>query len=270
MHKYFNQSRFLLFGLVFALMKLLCKLLCSPCISTFVWLITYLHFLTSNPQNPMYPWYGSKGRMIDLRPVLNQTASRLLHIKHPKLVTEYAKLQSLQNAVHMLPGKSQKQSNRMGDSFSKQTAKKLLEKVCEDYDEPVWKMKTEVEGLYMGSMANASYKSRRALANKLGITGYSFFADNVGRVSVMVLPMQVCKYAGVQACRYTGVQVCRCIGLQVLQGCRCKVYTCVQCSCVNVLLCVGKCATVQVCKYASVHCKHPFTDDSFKIQHWPD
>ena len=161
----------------------------------------------------MTPGYGSKGRMVDLRPVLNQTASRLLHIQHPKLVTEYAKLQSLHNAVHMLPGKAHRQSNRMGDSYSKQTSKILLEKVCEAYDEPVWAMKAEVEGLYMGTMANASYKSRRALAKRLGITGYSFYADNVGRVSGMEIV--VCRCAGVQLCRRAGMLVCRCAGVLV-------------------------------------------------------
>ena len=130
----------------------------------------------------MTPGYGSKGRMVDMKPMLNATASRLLFTKHPRQVNEYAKLKSLQNAINMVPGKSQMQSNRMGDSFSKKTSLRILEKICEDYDEPIVAMKTEVESLYLGTMATASYKSRRALARRLGITGYGFFPDNVGRV----------------------------------------------------------------------------------------
>ena len=134
-------------------------------------------------QNPKTPGYASKGSMVDLRPMLNETASRLLFMKHPRQVTEYAKLKSLQNAVNMVPGKAQRQANMMGDCYSKQTSLHILEKICEDYDEPIVAMKDEVESLYMGTMATASQKSRRALARKMGITGYSFYPDNVGRVS---------------------------------------------------------------------------------------
>ena len=85
----------------------------------------------SPPQHPETPWYGSKGRKVDLKPVLNATASRMLFTKHPRQVNEYAKMKSLQNAVNMVPGKLQKQQNRMGDCFSKKTSLRLLEKVCE-------------------------------------------------------------------------------------------------------------------------------------------
>ena len=123
--------------------------------------------------------------MVDLRPMLNETASRLLFTKHPRQVTEYAKLKTLQNAVNMVSGKAQRQANRLGDCYSKQTSRQILETICEDYDEPILTMKEGVESLYMGTMATASLKSRRALARRLGITGFNFFPDNVGRVSCL-------------------------------------------------------------------------------------
>ena len=123
--------------------------------------------------------------MVDLRPMLNETASRLLFTKHPRQVTEYAKLKTLQNAVNMVSGKAQRQANRLGDCYSKQTSRQILETICEDYDEPILAMKEGVENLYMGTMATASQKSRRALARRLGITGFNFFPDNVGRVSCL-------------------------------------------------------------------------------------
>lgn len=97
---------------------------------------------------------------MDLKPVLNETASRLLHIKHPRMITEYARLKSLQNAVHMLPSRQQTQSNRMGDSYSKKESLRILEKISEDYTEPILAFKTGVESLYLGGTANLSKRSR--------------------------------------------------------------------------------------------------------------
>ena len=123
--------------------------------------------------------------MVDLRPMLNETASRLLFTKHPRQVNEYAKMKTLQNAINMVPGKAQRQANRLGDCFSKITSRQILHAICEDYDEPIVAKKEGVERLYMGTMATASQKSRRALARRLAIKGFSFYPDNVGRVSSM-------------------------------------------------------------------------------------
>ena len=54
---------------------------------------------------------------------------------------------------------------------------------CDDvsvaHDEPVLKMKEEVESLWQGGLSN---RSRKSLAMRLGIKGFNICADNVGKV----------------------------------------------------------------------------------------
>ena len=114
--------------------------------------------------------------------MLNFSASRLLHNKHPRQVTTLATLSSLENAVNMVSGKEQQRSNRLGDSYSKYESRKILKGACEDFDAPVVALKEGVESLYSGGMLGASARHRRAVAVKRNITSFSYGADNVGRV----------------------------------------------------------------------------------------
>ena len=57
--------------------------------------------------------------------------------------------------------------------------------MSEDYDEPFLAIKHGIESLYLGSMADASKRSRSAKATREDIKGICFLADNVGIVSVI-------------------------------------------------------------------------------------
>ena len=75
---------------------------------------------------------------------------------------------------------------RLGDSFSKQESLIILEKISEDYKEPILDLKAGVESLYLEGMSMLSKRSRTALAKRRGIRGYVALADNVGRVSQII------------------------------------------------------------------------------------
>ena len=64
-------------------------------------------------------------------------------------------------------------------------SRSILETVSEDYDEPFLALKHGIESLYLGSMADASKRSRVAKATREDIKGISFLADNVGIVSML-------------------------------------------------------------------------------------
>ena len=64
-------------------------------------------------------------------------------------------------------------------------SRSILETVSEDYDEPFIAIKNGVESLYLGSMANATKRTRIAKATREDIRGISFLADNVGIVSML-------------------------------------------------------------------------------------
>ena len=91
-------------------------------------------------------------------------------------------MRSLHNATHHVDEKAQRQMNMMGDCFSSQVAREILETVCEDEDEEILSHKTSVESLFTGPMAGASERSRRNKAHREGITGFTFLPDNVGFV----------------------------------------------------------------------------------------
>ena len=74
-------------------------------------------------------------------------------------------------------------TTRLGDCYSKQESLIILEKISEDYHEPILALKAGVEHLYLGGMKQLSQRSRSALARRMGVKGYVVLADNVGRVS---------------------------------------------------------------------------------------
>ena len=98
-------------------------------------------------------------------------------------MTEFATMNTLQNAIHMVSGKEQSKANKMGDAFSKKESLTILKSVTSDYDAPVRALQAGVTSLYLGAgMFGAGPRKRKAVAAKLGITGWGFFVDNVGRV----------------------------------------------------------------------------------------
>ena len=131
--------------------------------------------------------HGPRGAKVDLRNVLVPTASRLLHQRHPRQVTKYATLQSLHNAVQMVPGKEQAKANRMGDAYSQKEASAILGKVCEDFDAPAKALKRGIESLYLGpGMFGASARHKAATARRLGVRGIQLGGDNVALVRIKV------------------------------------------------------------------------------------
>ena len=120
--------------------------------------------------------------MVDLRPVLTSTVSRLLHQRHPRQVSASATLKSLQNAVNMVPSREQEMGNRMGDCYSKKESLKILKKAVGNHDGPVKALQAGVESLYTGGMLGASNRHRKAVAVSHRIMGFSSGVENVGRV----------------------------------------------------------------------------------------
>jgi hypothetical protein len=84
----------------------------------------------------------------------------------------------------MVPGRQQMEGNRRGDCFSKKESLRVLEKVCEDYAEPLYALKAGVEELYCGNMATLSAHSRKLLAARRGVRGFTIMADNVGKMVI--------------------------------------------------------------------------------------
>ena len=127
--------------------------------------------------------HGPRGADVDLRYVLLPTASRLLHIRHPRQITTYAALHSLHNSVTNAPGKAQAKANSMGDAFSRKEASAILGSVCKDSDAPALALKQSVESLYLGpGMLGASARLLTSTAKQLNIRGHSLSGDNVGMV----------------------------------------------------------------------------------------
>ena len=136
-----------------------------------------------------------------MRSILSPTAARLLHNLHPRQMSTYATLQTLQNAVCMTPGRDQKKANRMGDAFSRKESSTILEQVCEDYDAPALALKKGVESLYLGKMRDATERQRAAAATKWKIFGFQFFGDNIGMVSKVVhLTSPLCHHPCLDCC----------------------------------------------------------------------
>ena len=127
--------------------------------------------------------HGPRGSQVDHRTMLSATASRLLHTRHPRKMTGLTTLNTLDNTVNMVSGRQQARSNKMGDTFSKKESHTILNSVTRDYDAPVLALKAGVEFLYTGpGMLGAGTRLRKSTAIRLGIHGYQYFGDNVGRV----------------------------------------------------------------------------------------
>ena len=113
-----------------------------------------------------------------------QTYYRLYQTRHHRLVTKMATMNSLQNALNNVPGKIQHERNLMGDCYSRQVAKKILSSVAEDHDEALLDLQAGVESLWLGDMTGAPLRSRRAMAKRMGVNGFTLNPDNVGIVSI--------------------------------------------------------------------------------------
>ena len=73
--------------------------------------------------------------------------------------------------------------NLLGDCYSSQVARKILSRVAEDHDEPLLDLQAGVESLWLGDMTGAPLRSRRAMAKRMEVNGFTLNPDNVGIVS---------------------------------------------------------------------------------------
>ena len=108
---------------------------------------------------------------------------RMYQTRHHRLVTKMATMNSLQNSANNVPAKTQHQGNLMGDCYSSKVAKQILGSVAENNDEALLELQAGVESLWRGKMTGAPLRSRRAMAKRMGINGFTLNPDNVGIVS---------------------------------------------------------------------------------------
>jgi len=136
----------------------------------------------SEIKNPNRKGFGGsrQDEAISLKPVICQTASRLLHNKHPRSVSEIQCLNSVLNTIQHLPVKSVCLANGLGDCFSRKTSVKLVHNLLEGHDASVVEMRNKVEEIWKEA---PSKRLRRTLASQPGAKGISLFADNVGKES---------------------------------------------------------------------------------------
>lgn len=113
--------------------------------------------------------------------MLAATASRLLHTRHSTLVNEMTKFSSVFHGFHHTNGREHHRLNQLGDCYSRKVSLQLLDKIAEDWDEPILGLKQEVEELYQGRLTRTA---RQVLATRLGIKGFVVHADNVGKIIV--------------------------------------------------------------------------------------
>ena len=64
--------------------------------------------------------------------------------------------------------------------FSRKTSLKLVDNLLDGHDHPVVEMRDKVENIWK---EEESKRLRRTMAAQPGAGGFSFFADNVGKVS---------------------------------------------------------------------------------------
>ena len=131
-------------------------------------------------------WHGPQGGIVDLRGVLVQKGSSLLHYKHPKQVNAVAKLNSLRMAVNCAPGRDHKHANRLGDGYCRKEAMNLLEAATSNFEDPILALKKGVEDVLLHPSSSSSSRFRASLARQLSVFGASFYVDNVGLVSLPV------------------------------------------------------------------------------------
>ena len=73
-------------------------------------------------------------------------------------------LRTLLNGVTHLPGRQQRLSNQMGDSFSKDISLQLMDSMSKGHDHLAVREKRGVERLWRGA---TTFKARRAMADRL-------------------------------------------------------------------------------------------------------
>ena len=141
-------------------------------------------------ERPTTPDLGGSGEPEELNALVGETVSRLVGKRCPRSVTSLKTMKTLQSQVEMTPARVQKRQNRLGDTYSKSEGKILMEKVAEDADEPMVKMKRGVEDLWQGTMATAGPRRRKAQARREGVTGHLILADNVDWVRKSLISSQ--------------------------------------------------------------------------------
>ena len=99
------------------------------------------------------------------------------------MVDELARIKGLYSVLNHVPERLQKLANRMGDCVSRKVALKVLDDVSSDYDAAAKNIKRSVEMLYEGGLTP---RTRTAMAMRLDIKGGSIFADNVGKVLLII------------------------------------------------------------------------------------
>ena len=91
-------------------------------------------------------------------------------------------MRSLQNSINHVSEKAQHQMNLMGDAFCSETANRICDTICEDDNEDILRIKSEVESL----QAKTTLRARVRHATINNINGVTFCPDNVGFVSIQV------------------------------------------------------------------------------------
>ena len=123
-----------------------------------------------------------------------------MHIYITRSADEIARIKGLYSVLNHIPEKLHKISNRMGDTVSRLLLKRIitgftlpytilncrtvslsdLDHVSSNYDKNVKQAKADMDALYMGELTP---RNRQALAFKIGVMGFTFANDNVGKVS---------------------------------------------------------------------------------------
>ena len=112
-----------------------------------------------------------------------------------------AKIKGLHAVLNHVPERLQKSSNRLGDTVSRKVALNcpvniltdailiakvalsVLDSVSVGHDTPVKKLKSDMEALLQGEFAP---RVIQALAHQKKIKGFTFVADNVGKVIIFI------------------------------------------------------------------------------------
>ena len=125
--------------------------------------------------------HGPRGSVVDLRGMLNSTASRPLHTHFPRKLNVLAKLTSLHHGVNSVPGREVRKANTLGDSYSKKESLRLMERACDGHDQPIMKMKHEMESVYLSGAA-VTRRAKEAMVKRLNVRGFGVYGDNVDLV----------------------------------------------------------------------------------------
>ena len=91
-----------------------------------------------------------------MKPMIVQTAARLLGTRHPRSVKLVKAIKTLYNGVNHLPAKQVKMMNHLGDCFSKKVSLGVLDSAAKGHDREIKRIKRQVESLYLGEMSRAT------------------------------------------------------------------------------------------------------------------